>query len=87
MKSSSEIVHDEVQLELKYCERCGGLWLRPAESGEVYCSRCTPEMAELPAVIRKRTKKRKITAQRDSGNLPYPGQNNVLDLEAMGGLA
>ena len=38
-----------VELELKYCERCGGLWLRPQDSSEVYCEGCTPKMADLPA--------------------------------------
>jgi Zn-finger nucleic acid-binding protein len=88
MKSSSEIAYKEIPLELKYCERCGGLWLRPSESNEVYCSRCAPEMAELPAPISKPAKKRTIRgAHEDHVNLPYPPQNSVLDLEAMGGLA
>ncbi len=26
--------------ELKICERCGGLWLRPAGSGWTYCAPC-----------------------------------------------
>jgi hypothetical protein len=59
MKSSSEIVQDEVQLELKYCERCGGLWLRPVNAVEVFCARCAPEMAELPAAMGLRPKKKK----------------------------
>lgn len=29
-----------IQLELKYCERCGGLWLRPKESELVLCPAC-----------------------------------------------
>jgi hypothetical protein len=37
-----------VSMELKYCERCGGLWLRAKEGNEIYCPRCMPEMAELP---------------------------------------
>ena len=37
-----------VRLELKYCERCGGLWLRTAGSGEVYCSLCVAQMLDLP---------------------------------------
>lgn len=37
-------------MELKYCERCGGLWLRPAGSGLTYCAGCAAQMAELPAV-------------------------------------
>ncbi len=39
----------EIQLELKYCERCGGLWLRELGCGEVYCITCTAAMNELPA--------------------------------------
>jgi hypothetical protein len=26
-----------IQLELKYCERCSGLWLRPKGSDLVFC--------------------------------------------------
>ena len=37
------------QLELKYCERCGGLWLRRQGSEEVFCAPCAPKMAEFPA--------------------------------------
>jgi hypothetical protein len=35
-------------LELKYCERCGGLWLRPVGGGQIYCVACGRAMAELP---------------------------------------
>jgi len=38
-----------VSVELKYCERCGGLWLRPSGTDEVYCAPCAQRMAELPA--------------------------------------
>ena len=38
------------KLELKYCERCGGLWLRPLGGEEVYCARCQEAIAELPPV-------------------------------------
>ena len=38
----------ESQFELKYCERCGGLWLRPVGGGQVYCVVCARQMAELP---------------------------------------
>ncbi len=37
------------QLELKYCERCGGLWLRELGCGAVYCVNCVGAMEELPA--------------------------------------
>lgn len=40
------------RVEVKVCERCGGLWLRPAatngERGLIYCSPCARVMAELP---------------------------------------
>lgn len=36
-----------IQLELKYCERCGGLWLRPKNSELVLCSRCSRAMFGL----------------------------------------
>jgi Zn-finger nucleic acid-binding protein len=29
-----------VRLELKYCETCGGLWLRPGGSSQVECAAC-----------------------------------------------
>ena len=35
-------------LELKYCERCGGLWLRPSAARAVYCPGCTRRLRELP---------------------------------------
>jgi Zn-finger nucleic acid-binding protein len=38
----------ETSLELKYCERCGGLWLRPPGSGQIYCTNCFQAIAELP---------------------------------------
>ena len=37
------------RLELKYCERCGGLWFRECGRTDVYCGRCLPEIGELPA--------------------------------------
>ena len=35
-----------IQLELKYCERCGGLFLRRLEVGEVYCANCAEQMVD-----------------------------------------
>ena len=42
---------DEVEvmeLELKYCERCGALWLRRMGSEGVYCAVCGPKMVSVP---------------------------------------
>jgi hypothetical protein len=36
-----------IQLELKYCERCGGLWLRPTGSDLLFCAGCVRAMAGL----------------------------------------
>ena len=43
-----------VPMELKYCERCGGLWFRAKDAEEVYCPGCVPQMAEMPKPKRKR---------------------------------
>jgi hypothetical protein len=40
---------ETLSFELKYCERCGGLWLRPAGGEQIYCVDCGRDMAELPA--------------------------------------
>lgn len=55
----SESAREEkrVTLELKICERCGGLWLRPAASRWIYCAGCKQKVSDLPpatANLRKR---------------------------------
>ena len=45
--------NNEVGVELKYCEHCGGLWVRERGNGTVYCERCQPRVAELSAPKRK----------------------------------
>jgi tRNA(Ile2) C34 agmatinyltransferase TiaS len=46
-------VEEKMSLELKYCERCGGLWLRPAGGSQVYCIVCARDMAEMPPASRE----------------------------------
>jgi hypothetical protein len=36
-----------MKFELKYCERCGGLWLRPKGSDLIFCFGCARAMAGL----------------------------------------
>jgi hypothetical protein len=36
-----------IQRELKYCERCGGLFLRSSSSETSYCIRCQAHWARL----------------------------------------
>jgi hypothetical protein len=40
--------NNDVGMELKYCEHCGGLWVRERGAG-VYCIKCQPKVADLPA--------------------------------------
>jgi Zn-finger nucleic acid-binding protein len=47
-----------IQLELKYCERCGGLWLRRRGTGEVYCAACAIEMPEYRFARRSKNRPR-----------------------------
>ena len=48
-----------VHFQLKYCERCGGLWLRADGVTTPYCPVCEEFMAELP--LRVRAPRRKNT--------------------------
>ena len=36
-----------LRIELKYCERCGGLWYRAEGDTQVYCHACMPEMLQV----------------------------------------
>lgn len=48
MNFISSMESAQVQLELKYCERCGGLFLRPEATEVVYCGGCTAFFATRP---------------------------------------
>jgi Zn-finger nucleic acid-binding protein len=43
-----------VQLELKYCETCGGLWLRVKGSNQVECAACMEREQNPFARLRKK---------------------------------
>ncbi|HTR24656.1 MAG TPA: hypothetical protein VMI10_11785 [Terriglobales bacterium] len=50
---------NEEHVELKYCERCGGLFLREPKAFAVYCPACTLRLSAEPAlsdeaVVRRR---------------------------------
>ena len=47
---------NEMRVELKYCEHCGGLWVREGGAG-VYCEKCQPKIADLPIPKRQRRPK------------------------------
>jgi hypothetical protein len=41
-------VEEAIQLDLKYCERCGGLWLRRKGTKGVHCAGCKVHFEALP---------------------------------------
>jgi len=43
-----------VRLELKYCERCGGLWMRTWGTEDVYWPAWAVQVSDLPAAGRRR---------------------------------
>ncbi len=67
MNFISRMEGQEIQVELKYCERCGGLWLRPQGADGVYCASCRVGLAAMPnpgeAPPRKARPRRKARAQ------------------------
>jgi len=48
MNFISTMEGQEIQVELKYCERCGGLWLRPRGTDGVYCASCRVRLTAMP---------------------------------------
>jgi len=57
-----------IELELKYCERCGALWLRRCGSDEIYCATCIPKMLDNPT-IRKSGGMRQLSLSHDWGGV------------------
>ena len=48
------------EMELKYCERCGVLWLRTQGDSEVYCGSCRVHMADFPRTFAERPRKPRL---------------------------
>jgi hypothetical protein len=63
MNFMDDVEGSRIMVELKYCERCGGLWLRPVNTDGVYCTPCRTCLATLPdpgkAPVRKARRRRK----------------------------
>ncbi len=77
-----------VGVELKYCEHCGGIWVRERGAGEVYCEKCQPKVAELP-VPKKKPGRIMLPEQKCSVSQRYgvAAVEETEDLEAVGGVA
>jgi uncharacterized Zn finger protein (UPF0148 family) len=87
MKSDGK--KNTTRMELKYCERCGSLWLRECGAGVVYCNSCQVEVAELP-VPKKKPERVKVPVRRHTVVEDYgfdEANGDEMDLEAAGGVA
>jgi ribosomal protein L37AE/L43A len=56
MTRKPESERNEVGMELKYCEHCGGLWVRERGAGIVYCDKCQAKVAALPAPKKRKNR-------------------------------
>lgn len=88
MKGKS-ISTGKVSLELKYCERCGGLWLRPRGGPEIYCMNCARAMAELPPASHEEGRARVPRGPKWEENGKGTGhmETSGIDMDATGGVA
>jgi hypothetical protein len=72
-------------MELKYCEACGGLWVRECGAGVVYCEKCQPKVDELP-FQKKRPGRVRLPVGPERQH-PFDVGEDSEDVEAAGGVA
>ncbi|HUO13626.1 MAG TPA: hypothetical protein VMX38_01470 [Verrucomicrobiae bacterium] len=76
-----------VRVELKYCERCGALWVRECGAGVMYCEKCQGEVAELPIPTRRKPgRPRRPVLPVRRGTLIEDMPGDEMELEAAGGV-
>ena len=88
--SRQQDTNERIRVELKYCEHCGGLWLRECGAGVVYCPNCQPKVADLPVPRKKRPQRVMLPVRRRTLVEQYEADNRApdeSDLEAAGGVA
>lgn len=78
---------EELRFELKYCERCGGLWLRPAGGGQTYCAGCAQQMGELPTPSGERETPEKKRQPRRVEGRRVSNEDTGADTQFAGGVA
>jgi len=79
----------EVGMELKYCEHCGGLYVRERGAGVVYCGKCLPRVADLP-IPKKKPGKIKLPVQVHASVEDYRvgvSREELRNMKAVGGVA
>lgn len=87
MNSNRRGRENETRVELKYCEHCGGLWVREGGAG-AYCQKCQPKIADLPIPKRQRRPKLPVAPRTVLEKFePVAEQGGMCDLEAVGGVA
>jgi len=59
-----------VQLELKYCERCGGLWVHRMGGEEIYCPSCAVEMVDFPTSRRRTSARLPVNHESEESTTP-----------------
>jgi len=78
----------EVRVELKYCEHCGGLWVRERGAGVVFCEKCQPKVDELPMRKKRPGRVRLPQAARSvAEGYRVASEDELRDLDAVGGVA
>jgi hypothetical protein len=76
----------EVRVKLKYCEHCGGLWVRERGAG-VFCEKCQAEVDEFPMRKKRPGRIRFPQATRSVAEGYKFSEDELRDMEAVGGVA
>ena len=76
---------DGIRVELKYCEHCGGLWVRERGAGVVYCEKCQVQLEEMPMRKKKPGRVRLPVGPEREYEVKF--QEELPDLDAVGGVA
>ncbi len=67
MEFAGSLEAEETQVELKYCERCGGLWLRALGTNGIYCASCGVWLAAARSPARQPLRSRKPWRRKERG--------------------
>jgi hypothetical protein len=67
MEFAGSLEGEEIQVELKYCERSGGLWLRAQGTHGIYCASCCVWLAALRSPARQPLRSRKPWRRKERG--------------------